>query len=222
MSKKVNALMPHSVLKTAGVWHSKLIFVYLNVTDHLTQGRLLERNFKMDEQQNVPNSPNQVTHKVNIKEAYNVKAATVVGVIHIICGIIALGADIWGMNTALSSRYYVAGLGIGASVFFFVSGGLAIGGARSGNKCLLVATMVMCIISVLAAGSLLFMSLLFLLVTCMDAGQGCQSTLDPYWCFVGVGAVMLVLAVASASLTCRPLCCPSTKKATTYYNTNQA
>merc|ERR1711934_1346525 len=138
-------------------------------------------DFKMDEQQNVPNSPNQVTHKVNIKEAYNVKAATVVGVIHIICGIIALGADIWGMNTALSSRYYVAGLGIGASVFFFVSGGLAIGGARSGNKCLLVATMVMCITSVLSAGCLLFMSLLFLLVTCMDAGQGCQSTLDPYW-----------------------------------------
>ena len=95
MSKKVNALMPHSVLKTAGVWHSKLIFVYLNVTDHLTQGLLLERNFKMDGQQNVPNSPNQVTHKVN-----NVKAATVVGAIHVICGIIALGADIWGMNTA--------------------------------------------------------------------------------------------------------------------------
>ena len=180
----------------------------------------------MDEQENAPNSPNQVTHNVEaamekekVKEAYNVKAATVVGVIHIICGIIALGADIRGMSSALSS---FPGFGIGSSVFFFVSGGLAIGGARSGNKCLLVATMVMCIISVLAAGSLLFMSLLFLLVTCMDAGQDCQSTLDPYWCFVGVGAVMLVLAVASASLTCRPLCCPSTKKATTYYNTNQA
>ena len=103
-----------------------------------------------------------------MKEAYNVKAATVVGVTHVICGIAALGADIWGMNTALSSRYYVGGLGIAASIFFFVSGGLAIGGARSGNKRLLVATMVMGIVSLLAAGALLFESLLFLLLLCMD------------------------------------------------------
>ena len=91
----------------------------------------------MDEQQNVE----AAKEKGKIKEAYNVKAATVVGVIHIICGIIALGADIWGMRQALSIRYgsrYVGGLGIGTSVSFFVSGGLAIGGARSGNKCLLV------------------------------------------------------------------------------------
>ena len=180
----------------------------------------------MDEQENVPNSPNQVTHNVEaamekekVKEAYNVKAATVVGVIHIICGIIALGADIRGMSSALSS---FPGFGIGSSVFFFVSGGLAIGGARCGNKCLLVATMVMGIISVLAAGFLLFVSLPVLFFFCMDADQACQRALNPYWVLVAVGAIMLVLAIASASLTCRPLCCSSTNGASISYNTNQA
>ena len=60
------------------------------------------------EQQNVSNGPNQVTHivevakeKVELKEAYNVKAATVLGVIHIIYGIIAFGIGI-----GIGSRYY--------------------------------------------------------------------------------------------------------------------
>ena len=168
---------------------------YFHVTDHLTQGLLLERNFKMDEQENVPNSPNQVTHNVEaamekekVKEANNVKAATVVGVIHIICGIIALGADIGGMSSAMSSRYFAGGLGIGSSVFFFVSGGLALGGARCGNKCMLVATMVMGIISALAAGFLLIVSLPVLFFFCMDADQACQRALNPYWVLVAVGA----------------------------------
>ena len=180
----------------------------------------------MDAQENAPNSPNQVTHNVEaamekekVKEAYNVKAVTVVGVIHIICGIIALGADIRGMSSALSS---FPGFGIGSSVFFFVSGGLAIGGARCGNKRLLVATMVMGIISFLAAGFLLIVSLPVLFFFCMDADQACQRALNPYWVLVAVGAIMLVLAIASASLTCRPLCCSSTNGAHISYNTNQA
>ena len=60
------------------------------------------------EQQNVSNGPNQVTHivevakeKVELKEAYNVKAATVLGIIHIICGIIAFGTGI-----GMGSGYY--------------------------------------------------------------------------------------------------------------------
>ena len=84
-----------------------------------------------------------------------------------------------------SKLYFV---GIGTSVFFFVSGGLAFGGARCGNKCLLVATMVMGIISVLAAGFVLFVSLSVLLFFCMDADQACQRALNPYWVLVAVGA----------------------------------
>merc|ERR1712241_1489890 len=96
--------------------------------------------------------------KVNIKDAYNIKAATALGVIHIICGLIALGSDIAGMVNGNMSF----ATGIWTSVFFFISGGLAIGGAQSGKKCLVVATMVMAIISAVSAGILLIMSALFL------------------------------------------------------------
>ena len=178
------------------------------------------------EQPSDPSAPHQVIYivqaakeKVNIKEA-DVKAATVVGVFHIICGIIALGADIKG----LSSSFYVGGLGIGASVLFFVSGGLAIGGARSGNKCLLVATMVTGIISLLAAGFLLIVSLLWWALICFDQmpDGSCWRARDTYWWLVAVGAIMLVLAIAPASLTCCPLCCPSTNKTTLSHHNNQA
>merc|ERR1712212_1183916 len=93
--------------------------------------------------------------KVNIKDVYNVKAATVLGVVHIFCGFIALGSDIGGL---VNGDVTAAATGIWTSVFFFVSGGLAIGGARSGNKCLVVATMVMAIISAVSAGILFIMS----------------------------------------------------------------
>merc|ERR1712241_946811 len=113
------------------------------------------------EQPSDPSAPHQVIYivqaakeKGNIKDAYNVKAATVLGIIHIIFGLISLGIEISNMvngNMSLAT-------GIWTSVFFFISGGLAIGGARSGNKCLVVATMVMAIISAVSAGILLIMS----------------------------------------------------------------
>merc|ERR1711974_217532 len=81
-------------------------------------------------------------------------AATALGIIHIVCGFIALGSDIAGMVT----DNFSFATGIWTSILFFVSGGLAIGGARSGNKCLVVATMVMSIISAVSAGILLIMS----------------------------------------------------------------
>ena len=114
---------------------------------------------------NLPNGSSKVNciksspiEEVKIKDAYNVKAATVLGVVHIICGIIALGADI-GQQV---DEWAFHGLGIGTSVIFFVSGGLAIGGAQSRNKNLVIATMVMAIISSVAAAILLFMSLFVL------------------------------------------------------------
>merc|ERR1719278_1659681 len=113
------------------------------------------------DQQSETNAPQQVIYiiqapkeKVNIKDAYNIKAATALGIIHIICGFIALASDIAGMVTS----HGAFATGIWTSILFFVSGGLAIGGARSGNKCLVVATMVMSIISAISAGILLIMS----------------------------------------------------------------
>merc|ERR1712088_573654 len=102
------------------------------------------------EQPSDPSAPHQVIYivqaakeKVNIKDVYNVKAATVLGIIHIIFGLISLGIEITNLVVYSDS----VATGIWTSVFFFISGGLAIGGARSGNKCLVVATLVMAIIS---------------------------------------------------------------------------
>merc|ERR1711974_238723 len=114
------------------------------------------------EQPSDPSAPHQVIYivqaakeKVNIKDTYNVKAATVLGIIHIIFGLISLGIEI----TNLVVDNLSVATGIWASVLFFISGGLAIGGAQSGNKCLVVATLVMAIISAVAA---LFLSIFFL------------------------------------------------------------
>merc|ERR1712226_564888 len=117
------------------------------------------------EQPSDPSAPHQVIYivqaakeKVNIKDAYNVKAATVLGIIHIIFGLISLGFEI---SNLVVDNLSVA-TGIWTSVFFFISGGLAIGGARSGNKCLVVATLVMAIISAVSAGILLILSAILL------------------------------------------------------------
>ena len=83
------------------------------------------------------------------------------------------------------------------SVFFCVSGGIAIGGAQSGNKCLVVATMVMSIISALSA----LLLLIYATFVYMDI----------YSSFVFLSILLLLIMVIvptiSASLTCKPLCC---------------
>merc|ERR1711936_224870 len=138
----------------------------------LQAGKLKTRKLTM-EQPSDPSAPHQVIYiaqaakeKVNIKDAYNVKAATVLGIIHIIFGLISLAFEITNLVVGNVS----VATGIWTSVFFFISGGLAIGGARSGNKCLVVAT--------------------------------------------------LVMAIISASLTCKPLCCGSSNQGTVHYNPN--
>jgi hypothetical protein len=181
----------------------------------------------MDQQSgtNAPTAPHQVIYiiqapkeKVNIKDAYNIKVATALGVIHIICGFIDLGSDIAGMV----DDYMSIATGIWTSVFFFISGGLAIGGARSGNKCLVVATMVMAIISAVSAGILLIMSSIYL----NFFGYGNyyrRYGVSPvsYGLLIAMGATMLIVAIASASLTCYPLCCRSNKQGAVHYQPNQ-
>ena len=138
-------------------------------------------------QQNWPNARHQVIYmgeepkeKVNIRDAYNVKAATVLGVIHTVCGVIALGSEIvWGN----AGQIWI-------SVLFFVSGGVSFGGARCGNKSLVVASMAMAIISALAAGILTIVSAIHLTYVSIR--------------LVVMGAMMLGITIASASLTSYP------------------
>lgn len=168
-------------------------------------------------QQNQPSAPEQVVYVVQeprrgkvdkkaIKDAYNAKATTVLGIAHIICGIIAFSCEI-DLVVSLSGPRLTVGAGIWSSVFFFISGGLAIGGALSGRKCLVVATMVMAIISAVCAGVLLIMSaILFEHNTRVPLPFG-KSIDALYTLLIAMGATMLIVAIISAALTCRPLCC---------------
>ena len=61
----------------------------------------------------------QTPKKVDIRDVYNVKAATVLGVVHIICGLIALASEI----IVLVSGNVSFAAGIWSSVFFFIAGG---------------------------------------------------------------------------------------------------
>merc|ERR550517_2170999 len=179
------------------------------------------------EQPSDPSAPHQVIYivqaakeKVNIKDAYNVKAATVLGIIHIVFGLISLVIEI----TNLVVDNLSVATGIWTSVFFFISGGLAVGGARSGNKCLGVATLVMAIISAVSAGILLILSTISLSVFNQYSYRyrdyyGLSHVSDGL--LIAMGVTMLIAAIASASLTCYPLCCQSTNQGAVHYRPNQ-
>ena len=59
------------------------------------------------------------------------------GLGHVLCGCIVLGVDLFRLLSGDEPTF-----GIFASVAWFLSGGLAIGGAASKTRCLIVATMV--------------------------------------------------------------------------------
>merc|ERR1711909_200104 len=149
----------------------------------------------------------------SVKKSYNARAATILGSIHIVCGVITMVADIvvivYG-NIPFST-------GIWTSVFFIVSGSLAIAGARSGNKCLVIATMVMAIITAVFAGFLLFMSSFWVVIgnigNCHFPSGRRFSSIN---CTVGTaslviqsvtGLAMLICSICSSALTCRAICC---------------
>ena len=97
------------------------------------------------EQQNEPSAPQQVLNisqvpmedNKTLKDAYSTTAAAILGVFQIIIGVVSFfGKTMTFKFIALIFNFSVGGLG---SVIFCVSGGIAIGGARTGNKCLVVA-----------------------------------------------------------------------------------
>ena len=84
------------------------------------------------------------------KDAHNDKAATVLGVIQIIVVLFELITYV-DMILELRLELESALPLLLICVFFLVSGGLAIAGARRGTKCLIVATRVTSIISAVLA-----------------------------------------------------------------------
>ena len=192
-------------------------------------------NFKMEQQQYEPNAAHQVTNiiqakhdneKVNLKDAYNMKAAIALGVIHIICGFVVIGVKIRGIFPESVGIWFIA--------FFFVTGGLAIGGALTGNESLMgslmVLTMVIAIIAAIFAGfQLIVCVLLFGDHDSMDSfyfhpshsvhyRKGRKEKEIIYGLATAMSATMLIIAIASASLTCKPLCCRSNmRQGTVHY-----
>merc|ERR1711872_616217 len=207
----------------------------------------IKGGFKM-KQPNEPSPPQQVAYAVQapttnvrddnqaIKENYSVKAATVLGVVHIMCGIIAFSCEIdvlvWTIGRIPPGTL---GTGIWSSVFFFISGGLAIGGAQSGKKCLVVATLIMAIISAVSAGILLIMSAIFLPIHDYYSDYdnyptgsynyynyyNVKNTVPSMSLLIAMGVTMLIVAIISAALTCKPLCCRSDDQRAVHSQPNQ-
>ena len=199
------------------------------------------------DQQSDPSTINQVIiivegakEQVKFKKAYNVKAATVLGIVHVMCGFIALGASIAVIDKAYEGglKYTIPGdFGIFASLLFLLSGVLTISGARFGRKCLVVASMVTAIISAIAGGILLILSAFLshhiyrkyyrryyktpYYPKQQQHQQQHYELAVSYGLLVAMGATMLIIAIASASFTCLPLCCRPKKQGIVHYKPNQ-
>ena len=152
--------------------------------------------------------------KVSLEKSYNSRAATIIGAIHILCGITVFFSTI----ALLLSRLYVGlfGIGIWSSVFFIISGSLSICSGKNTNSCLIISTMVMSIISAISAGILVIFSAIGL----AHDSYGCRYN-DYYYydydcqvdpeIFHGIqllaGIIEMVLAISSASISCKATCC---------------
>jgi len=174
---------------------------------------------------------------VAFSDAYSAKVAGVVGLVHIICGLAALTANIvgimFGANIPLAA-------GVWSSIFFVSSGSLALAGACIKTKRLVVSTLVMAILSCLAAVLLLLISSFTLMEDInssmssssiwqeLETGSSYTPSINVhsnmtndlsreravhrlrtgvYATEMAVGLLMLVAATLSSALTCHPLCC---------------
>jgi hypothetical protein len=141
-----------------------------------------------------------VAQKRSLKEDYATKAATVLGSLHLLFGWITFTTSIYGIvyGNMLS-------MGMLPSVFFIISGGLAIGGAQAGSRCLVVATLVMAIISAVIAGILIINSSMMMVIMTNTGYHHFETSM--FVLEMVMGLAMLMAGITTAALTCRPLCC---------------
>jgi len=144
--------------------------------------------------------------KVSLEKSYNPRAATIIGAIHILCGIAACLSSI---AVLLFSSRFQFGTGKVTSVFFIISGSLSICSGKNTNSCLIISTMVMSIISAISAGFLVIFSangLAYDAYTCHYYDCDAHSQI---FHSIGLlaGIIELVLAITSASLSCKATCC---------------
>merc|ERR1711942_351896 len=166
--------------------------------------------------------------KVSLEKSYKSRAATIIGAIHILCGLVAFTSNIALMVVVHIFHVGIFGTGIWSSVFFIISGSLSICSGKNTNSCLIISTMVMSIISAISAGILVIFSALGL----DHDGYGCRYYNNDYYyrnckvnpdIFHGIqllaGIIEMVLAISSASISCKATCCRDkiTRDTTTPY-----
>merc|ERR1711915_1105998 len=135
-----------------------------------------------------------------LKVNYKTRSAVLIGMIHIICGFLALGGNIG-----------LFGTGIWSSVFFFISGGLSVCSGKNPNSCLVISTMVMSIFSAISAGILIIFSSFGIAFDYDDydhkssVSQGLVYFLHILQLLSGV--TELFMSITSSSLACKATCC---------------
>merc|ERR1712002_486270 len=148
--------------------------------------------------------------KKTTKETYAAKTVATLGCVQILCGLIALGLEIFIITRP--DNYSIA-TGAWCSVIFIVSGIISLFGACFKKLCLVITTMVLSIISSVCAGILLILSIIWSLLTY----TGCDCAIS-YSVIACMGLVMAVISIVISALTCRATCCrPDSKEGGAYY-----
>jgi len=145
------------------------------------------------------------------KANYNTRSAILIGIIHIICGFLALSGNVGLFFTSTRFHYGLFGTGIWSSVFFFISGGLSVCSGKNPNSCLVISTMVMSIFSAISAGILIIFSS-FGIAFDVDDYYHKSSASQGVVCFLHIlqllsGVTELFMSITSSSLACKATCC---------------
>ena len=142
-----------------------------------------------------------------VEKSYKSRVATIIGAIHIFCGLAACASNIAMLVVVYKFHFGAIGTGIWSSVFFIISGSLSICSGKNTNSCLIISTMVMSILSAINAGILTLFSAIGLAHDdCYY--YDCNVHQEVFRCIeLLAGIIELVLAIISASLSCKPFCC---------------
>jgi hypothetical protein len=137
--------------------------------------------------------------------SYNYNAATVIGILHILCGVVAFGTAI-----GLVFSNFVFGILVfvmSSSIIFCITGGLIIGSVRNTSSCLVISTLVMSVISAISAGIVvIFSGLSIVLGECNNpfydyCNYTAFITLNGLQLMTGITEI--ILAITSSALSCR-------------------
>jgi len=149
------------------------------------------------------------SNKKSANEAYHSKAAGIIGIIHIVCGLVAFGTAV-GLIFNRSFGLELIGCGIWCSVFFFISGGLSIASCRVKHSGFVISTLVMSIFSAIFSGILIIFSAIGLVIfDCYASSYICNDLLNRtlYGLQLIAGVTELVISITSSCLSCKATCC---------------